>query len=852
MPIIRRVVRSPEKKKTWMPLIKTGLFALGVLLTVGFFSFMVFATWVSRDLPDPNSLASREIPQSTKIFDRTGTHLLYEIHGDEKRTLIKIQDIPKIMQQATIAIEDRGFYEHHGIYWRGLIRAVFMSVIKVQRVQGTSTLTQQLVKNAVLTNQRSLLRKLKEFILALQIERRYSKEEILQMYLNEIPYGSTLYGVESASQSYFGKSAKDLTLDEAALLAAVPQAPDFYSPYGTGSHGDNRPRLVGRQQHVLSLMAEQGFITAEQSREAKAVDTLKKLKPKRVGDIQAPHFVTYVRSLLTDKYGQKKVEQGGLKVTTTLDWDKEQVAEEEVLKGVEARGKAYHFTNAALVSIDPKTGQILAMVGSKDFFDTEHDGQVNVTLRPRQPGSSFKPIVYAAGFIKGYLPTTQLWDVETTFKTDIGPYTPHDYDGKERGPVAIRQALQGSLNIPAVEMLYLVGVGRALDFAESLGYTTFAERSRFGLALVLGGAEVKPLEHAAAFGTFATEGVLYPSSAILKVEEPDGTSLEEWKPSPGARVMEPQIARLVSNVLSDNDARAFIFGAHNALTLPDRPVAAKTGTTSNYHDAWTVGYTPSLVAAVWVGNNDNKEMKKGADGSVIAAPIWQAYMRRATRGTPVESFVPPAPPTTDKPVLLGGAVQHSVKIDRISGKRATENTPPELIEERIMYETHSILYYLDKDDPLGPPPTNPASDPQFENWEAAVQAWAQRAQWHTTSTIPVELDDVHTPANQPQVTILQPTMSQTIPERTLFLNLDVRAPRSLSRVEVTMDGLPLGSHASPPWNFDLHIPNMIGKGPHEVGVTVFDDVGNRGRAAVTIDLTAEPETVQIFSTSTGG
>jgi membrane peptidoglycan carboxypeptidase len=465
--------------KAWIALKIAVLGGLAISV-IGLFVFTLFAAWVSRDLPDPNSLITRSVQQSTKIFDRTGEHLLYEIHGDERRTLVKIDEIPNSMQKAAIAIEDRLFYEHNGVYWRGFLRAGVMSVLRGQRLQGTSTLTQQLVRNAILTTERSYTRKLREIILSLQIEQKYSKEEILQLYLNEIPFGSNLYGVESASQTYFGKPAKELTLDESALLAAIIQRPDYFSPYGTGLSGDHREQLVQRQHLVLTKMADEGFFSREEVDAAKEVKTLEKIKPRRIGNIDAPHFVMYVRDLLETTYGDRAVAQGGLKVITTLDWSMQQAAEEEIKKGVETLGKQYQFTNAALVALEPKTGQVLTMVGSKDFFDEENDGQFNVTLSERQPGSSFKPIVYAAAFMRGYLPETQVWDVNTVFKTEIGKYEPKNYSLKENGPVSLRQALAGSLNIPAVKVLYLVGVGRVLDFAESLGYSTLEDRSRFG------------------------------------------------------------------------------------------------------------------------------------------------------------------------------------------------------------------------------------------------------------------------------------------------------------------------------------------------------------------------------------
>ncbi len=820
--------------------IRTLIFVIAGFIGVSILSFTVFAAWVSRDLPDPNTLGSRQIPQSTKIYDRTGTHLLQEIHGDEKRTLVKIENIPKHMQQATIAIEDKGFYEHHGIYWKGLVRAVIMSVLKFQRLQGTSTLTQQFIKNALFDNSRSPMRKLKEFILALQLERTYSKDQILQMYLNEIPYGSTIYGVESAARTYFGKSVEELTLDEAALLAGIPQRPDFFSPYGSGRSGDNRARLVVRQHYILDLMAEQGYITKDQAETAKQIDTIKKILPKKVGNIEAPHFVMHVRAILSEKYGLKRVEEGGYKVITTLDYDKQKAGEEEVKKGVEARGKQYQFSNAALISLDPKNGQILSMVGSKDYFAEDIDGQFNVvTLSARQPGSSFKPIVYAAAFIKGFLPQTTLWDTATAFKIDTGTYEPKNYNLKENGPVSMRQALQGSLNIPAVKTLYLVGVSRALDFAETLGYTTLKQRNRFSLALVLGGAEVKPIEHASAFATFANEGILYPTSAILRVEDANGKVLEEWQKPEGARVMEPQIPRLISNVLSDNDARAYIFGTRNSLTLPDRPVAAKTGTTNNYHDAWTVGYTPSIVTVVWVGNNDNKEMKRGADSSAVAAPIWQAYMKRATKDMPIERFTPPDPPTTNKLVLLGQVTSTTINIDKISGKRATDLTPPEFIEARTYREAHDILYYIDKDDPLGSAPTNPANDPEFVGWEAGVQSWVQRTSWNTTSTPPTEYDDVHVAGNRPQVTLQTPINNQILTNRTFAISPLVYSPRPIVRVEARLAGTLIGSSGAAPWTIQARVPNTIETGTYDLHVSAVDDVGNVGQASISVQLIAQ-------------
>ncbi len=831
-----------RRGRLWRFLKKALLVCVGVG-AVGVFCFTIFLAWVSRDLPNPDTLSTRDIPQSTKIYDRTGQTLLYELHGDEKRTLVKIEDIPKIMQQATISIEDRQFYQHHGVYWKGVLRAAIANVTKGQLSQGASTLTQQLVKNAILSNDKTIMRKAKELVLALQIERTYSKDQILQLYLNEIPYGPTIYGIESAAQSYFGKSSKDLTLDEAALLAAIPQAPDLYSPYGTGTRGDNRPRLVVRQHYILDQMADGGYITKDEAEAAKKITTLDKLKPKTYTSLKAPHFVMEVRSQLVETYGLKRTEEGGLKVITTLDWDKQQVGEQEVVKGVEARGKAYKFTNAALVSLDPKTGQVLAMVGSKDFNDDEIDGQVNVTTRARQPGSSFKPIVYALAFARGYLPQTMIWDVDTVFRTDSGNYTPHDYDLKQRGPLTMRTALQNSLNTPAVKTLYLVGLSRVLDFTDRLGYTTLGDRSRFGLSLALGGGEVKPIEHASAFATFANDGVKMPVSYILKVEDHDGTVLQEWKQSEGTRVIESQAARLLADVMTDNQARALVFSpaARNYLTLPDRPVAAKTGTTNNFNDAWTIGFTPNLATVVWVGNSDGKEMSRGADGSVVAAPIWGNYMKQVTKTMPIERFKAPDAPTTDRAALLGTAFMQRVKVVKSTGYLASEQTPPELVEERTYFLPHEILYYLDKDDPMGDPPSNPASDPQFENWEKAVQLWTSNSTSTQFGPIPTEQDNLHTPEMQPTLTILAPNSEESINSRILPVQVSTMTPRMIQMYEILLNGQVIGSANAA--SFSVILPQDLAAGRHTLTVVAIDDVGNRGEGSVAINyLTASPTT----------
>ncbi|NQU83205.1 MAG: penicillin-binding protein [Parcubacteria group bacterium] len=709
-----------KKKTSFKDILTIILVLFCATVLAGLLASVIFYFVIGRNLPNPDNLSERLVAQSTKIYDRTGETVLYDIHGAQKRTLIKLEDIPEYIKWATVALEDKKFYEHHGFDPVGFSRAVYNNLVHGFGSGGGSTLTQQFVKNAILSSEKKISRKIKELILSFKIENRYSKDEILQMYLNEIPYGSVSYGIEAAAQTFFGKSAKDLELPEAALLASLPQATTYYSPYGS-----NQDKLLIRTHYTLDQMYEEGYITEEEMNAAKEVDILERIIPRKE-NILAPHFVMYIKEMLVETYGEKMVEQGGLNVITTLDLDKQFMAEAAIAEQIEINEEEWNGNNAALIALDPKTGQILVMVGSRDYFDEENDGAVNVTTRNRQPGSSFKPIVYAAAFKKGYTPTTMLYDVLTTFKTEIGEdYEPHNYNDKTFGLVTIRQALAGSLNIPAVKTLYLTGISTVLDLADSMGYTTLQDRSRFGLSLVLGGGEVKLLEHASSFGVFATEGEKHEISGILKVEDANGRALEEWEDKE-ERVLETEVCRQLVGILSDNNARAYVFGESNYLTLGERPVAAKTGTTNDFRDAWTIGFTPSLVAGVWTGNNDNSMMKEGADGSILAAPIWNKFMREALAGTPAETFNSPKSIVTGKASLDGvPPTRRTILVNKETGELATSDTPPELIEERIVQDLHSILHYVNKDDPRGPAPSNPSSEWQYEGWETAIKTWAE-------------------------------------------------------------------------------------------------------------------------------
>ncbi len=796
----------------------------------------IMIAWASKDLPDPDKLTDRKVAQSTKIYDRTGEHILYEVFVDQKRTLVTLEDIPQSLINGVVATEDVDFYNHHGIKITSFIRAIVYGIFTNKRVGGTSTLTQQLVKNAILTNERSITRKLKEVILSIRLEQKYSKDQILQIYFNEIPYGSTNYGIQAAAHSYFGKDVNDLDLQEAATLAGLPKAPTYYL--------NDSEALKQRRDFVLRRMYDEGYISEEEKNNAQTQPfTLE----KRFGEIKAPHFVLYVREQLVEMYDEKTVDSGGLKVITTLDWDKQEIAEKAVAEESATRFEEANANNASLVAMDPKTGQILAMVGSRDFYDDEIDGQFNVaTLGKRQPGSSFKPIIYTAAFEKGYTPDTILFDVVTNFAVSGTDYEPKNYDLKERGPVSMRQAIQGSLNIPAVKTLYLVGAEKGVKFAERLGYTTLSEGD-FGLSLVLGGGEVKLIDHVAAYAVFANEGIKQEPISILRVEESDGGILYEWKPKKGERVLGEEITATMSNVLSDDEARAYAFGAGGVLTLPDRKVAAKTGTTNAYVDAWTVGYTPSLVAGVWVGNTNNTPMTRGYGGSKVAAPIWNRFMREALAGTASEEFPVPPENKAKKPILRGsqgGGI--TLQIDKVTGKIATTSTPKQYITERTYIPAHSILHYVYKDDPQGPTPDDPNQDPQYEIWEVAIQDWIRREKeanpdWDVSfEEPPTEYDDIHSLELIPEVEIVYPAEGEILTSRQLDTDIRATARRGVGKVIYQIDDKYVGVVKKYPFNLNYLMTGFV-DGEHTLTVIVEDDVGNTVEKEVKFILQAGEE-----------
>ena len=817
--------KNHKKEKTILNfkflLNKNFILTLLTLFILFFIVGTIFIIIINKDLPDPDKLTDRQIDQSTKIYDRTGEHLLYEIFLDEKRTIIKLEDLPQNLINGVIATEDTAFYEHIGIRPLSILRAVVYGLLPGKKIAGTSTLTQQLVKNAILTNERSYIRKIKEVILSLRLEQKYTKDQILKIYFNEIPYGSTNYGVESAAQSYFGKHVSKLNLSESATLAGLPKAPSSYL--------NNFEKLENRRNFVLKRMFEEGYITEDEKNKAQTEELIIN---QIYHDIKAPHFVLYVKEQLVNEFGEASVGKDGLKVITTLDWEKQQTAETIIQEyGSELLKKA-GADNTSLVALDPKTGQILSMVGSKDFFDDEIDGQFNVaTLGKRQPGSSFKPIIYAAAFEKDYTPETILFDTITDFDQTDAEYIPHNYDLKEHGPVSIRKALQGSLNIPAVKTLYLVGNDLAINFAEKLGYTTLSN-GNFGLSLVLGGGEVTLLEHTNAYSAFANNGINYKPTSILQVENSDGKILKKWKKGKGNIAMKADTANLLNNVLSDNESRTYAFGPNSSLTLGDRPVAAKTGTTNSYIDAWTVGYTPSLVVGVWAGNTNNTEMNHGYGGSAVAAPIWNKFMTEVLKDTPIEEFKTP-PENTSKKAILKGQNDGSIKlkVDIATGKLATSSTPKKYIEEKIYMPAHSILHYIKKDEPDGDIPKNPEEDPQYLAWEKGIQEWIERQkqenpEWNISfEEPPTEYDDLHSLELIPELTIISPEASSTLYTKFLSVNIDTSAKRGVEKVTYKIDNKIINIEKEYPFNLNYFVENLE-SGNHKLTVIAEDDIGN--------------------------
>lgn len=701
------------------------IFAFSKLLKFVFFALIavllsipLLFLWFSRDLPAPGTLVTAKQNEATRIYDRKGK-LLYSVFQDENRTYVKLSQIPKKLQQATIAIEDKDFYTNQGFSPTAYLRVV-RDAATGQGLTGGSTISQQLVKNVLLQDSsRSLTRKAKELILAIQVNQKYSKDQILEMYLNNIPYGGTAVGVEAASQMYFGKKANELDLAQSAFLAGLPQSPSLYSPFSGEKY------YLDRTKAVLRQMVENDYITkAEADKAYKEVEQFKFVQ-REDHAIKAPHFVMHVKDILTQQYGQQTVTTGGLQVTTSLDYDLQEKAE-KIVKEEVADLKSYKVSNGAAVVSDPKTGEILAMVGSTDYFDRENDGNFNVaTSNTRQPGSSLKPVVYAAALEKGYTASTMLMDVKTEFPTDDPTepmYVPVNYDGKFRGPVQMRYALANSLNIPAVKMLAMVGIEPVMQKGYEMGIKnwepTAANQASVGLSLVLGGRETSLLDEVTAYGVFANKGIKHEPVTILKITDNKGKILFEREESEGKKALSEEVAFIISHILLDNAARAEAFGTNSLLNIPGKTVAVKTGTTDEKRDNWAIGYTPSYVVGVWVGNNDNSPMNQAiASGITGASPIWHEIMVEALKGKADEDFVKPTKVEALQIDSLAGGLPHGGQAARseyfVKGTEPTGESP--------IYKNKDGQDYivLQEEDPVSKDGQN--------RWQKGILEWIEQA-----------------------------------------------------------------------------------------------------------------------------
>lgn len=804
---------------------------LRVILLIGAIFLLMSsfsAIWaITLPVPDFETFFTKQIAeQSMKIYDRTGEILLYDVKG-VRRTPVVFGTIPQIMKNSTLAIEDDDFYQHKGIQPSSIARAFLVNMVSGSVQQGGSTITQQVVKNSLLTRDKTITRKIKEVILSIKLEKNMTKDEILNVYLNQSPYGGNIYGVQEAARAYFRKDISKITLAEAAYLASLPQAPNYYSPYGA-----NKDKLEQRKNIVLRRMLEVGFITQAEYDIAKKERVV--FYEKINQGIKAPHFSFWLKDLLAERYGLENIENNSFKVVTTIDWDLQQKVEELARKYGGENEKKFKATNNSIVIIDPKTGQILAFVGSRDYFNEKIQGSFNVATAKRQPGSSFKPFVYAAAFNKGYNDQTILFDLRTEFNTNCSPdskplspgatcYSPVNYDNKYLGPITLREALAQSRNVPAVKLLYLVGINEALDLAKKMGITSLTNKNRYGLTLVLGGGEVSLLEMTGAYGIFASDGIKRETTGILKLEGPNKEVLEEYKDK-SEEVLPANTARLISDILSDDNARIPAYGARSLLWFRDRQVAVKTGTTNDYRDAWVIGYTPNIIVGTWAGNSDNSSMEKKVAG-LILTPLWNAVMKECLKITPNEKFIPPAINYTGlKPILRGYWQGGETK--NVNG------------QEVLDINVHSLLYWVDKNNPLGPSPTNPGRDPQFNLWEYPIQQWLTTKIQKTGGQMILNQPDTNYLRLFNQINILSPVDNNNYSLKD-NINISLVLPNSLEikQIDYFIDNNKLISRNISP--FDIYFnpeESLLTKGEHELKAIIYDQVGNSVTKTVNFTL----------------
>ncbi len=657
-----------------------GLIAF-IVLMVGLF------IWYGRDLPAPGKLIAAQANQSSGIYDRNGV-LLYSVYQNQNRIYVNLKSIPKYLQEGTIAIEDKNFYTNQGFSITGYLRAI-RNIVLLRGISGGSTLTQQLVKNVLLTSEQTIPRKIKELMLSIQVDKKYTKDQILEMYLNDVPYGGTAIGVQAAAQIYFNKDVKDLDLAQSAFLSGLPQSPSVYSPFSGNKY------YLNRTQEVLTQMVSQGYINQKQADSALSEIKNTTFAENAVG-IKAPHFVFYVKQQLVQQFGEAAVENGGLRVKTTLDYKIEKEAESIVKDEIAKDKKVYNVGNGAAMVTNPKTGEILAMVGSEDYFDTKNDGNFNAATALRQPGSSLKPITYATAFTRGYTAATLLMDTKTNFKaTDSEKdYIPVNYDGKYRGPIQVRFALANSINVPAVKMLAMVGIKNVMQNAYDMGISnwqpTDANLADVGYSLVLGGRDVRLIDEMEAYGVFANAGQKIPLTSILEVDDSKGNVLYKYTPPAPQRIFSSEVSFLISHILLDNNARTMEFGPYSSLVVAGHPsVSVKTGTTNDIKDNWTVGYTPSYVVGVWVGNNDNSSMSKISSGITGAAPIWNRIISFVLKGKQDEPPQKPDDVVAMQIDAYGGGLPVSGQPTRSEYFiKGTEPTAPSPIYAKVKISKH--------------------------------------------------------------------------------------------------------------------------------------------------------------------
>lgn len=825
---------------------------LGTLVVLASFAFY------SRELPDPDILLERSDELSSKLYDRNGKPL-FEVYGEKNRTLIKVEDVSQDLVHATLAVEDANFYNHRGFYFLGMVRAV-KNTLTGQGLQGGSTLTQQVVKNSVLTQDRTITRKLKEFILALQLENKYSKEQILQMYFNETPYGGQNYGIFTAARAYFNKTPNDLTLAEAAYIAGLPQRPSYYSHFGA-----NPQAGLERKDYVLFLMKDKGWIGPDGNRQYLSQDAYDTAMAQELeferpqAYFNAPHFVFYAKDYLSELFGSDVIEQGGLQVTTTLDLDMQNTAQEIVLEELE-KVTYLNIGNGSLVAIKPGTGEILAMVGSKDYFGDPYpegcvsgvtgeegclfDPNVNVTTSARQPGSSIKPITYATMLSQGYTAAFPFMDVETKFQgaTPDKPYIPNNFDGKFRGPMSMRRALANSLNIPAVKALKIVGVDNMIDQAEKLGISTLTERERYGLALTLGGGETKLLEMTNAFATFGNKGMYVAPTPILKVEDAAGNVLYEHKPI-AKRAVSEEVSFIVADMLSDDGARSTIFGTGGALNIPG--VAVKTGTTDDARDNYAIGFTPDIAVGTWVGNSNNEPMNSIASGGIGATQTWRRAMIDflSTIENP-QKFEPPENVQKIEVDALTGMLPYEDFPSRPEWfVKGTEPTAPSNWYQRleICKEDGLLANNSCKDANKTEVKSFISIQAELPEWQVYVDKWVgenysgDEVYFPPRTTSGLEFDDGKVKKNTaPKVSIANFKDGDVAPLE-FRLQVEVSTPNDIEEVRIYMDGESVTTDKSEPYGFNFTLsPNQAGE--HMFSAVAEDDDGREGKTEIKLKI----------------